>query len=65
MDSGRRTPEPDHGGSTPWQEGKGVLNVEQWAELRRLHFIEEVSIRALARRFGVDRQTVRPRDPQR
>jgi transposase len=36
-----------------------VLNVEQWAELRRLHVIERVGIRELARRFGVDRNTVR------
>ena len=25
-----------------------MLNVEQWAEIRRLHFIEEVGIRELA-----------------
>ncbi len=36
-----------------------MLNVEQWAELRRLHVIEKVGIRELARRFGVDRNTVR------
>lgn len=36
-----------------------MLNVEQWAELRRLHVIEHVGIRELARRFGVDRNTVR------
>lgn len=36
-----------------------MLNVEQWAEIRRLHFIERVAIRELARRFGVDRNTVR------
>jgi Mu transposase-like protein len=36
-----------------------VLNVEQWAELRRLHVIDKVGIRELARRFGVDRNTVR------
>ncbi len=36
-----------------------MLNVEQWAELRRLHFIERVGIRELARRFDVDRNTVR------
>lgn len=37
----------------------GVLNVEQWAEIRRLHFIEKVGVRELARRFDVDRQTIR------
>jgi transposase len=36
-----------------------VLNVEQWAELRRLHFIERVGIRELTRRFGLSRKTVR------
>ncbi len=36
-----------------------MLNVEQWAEIRRLHFIERVGIRELARRFAVDRNTVR------
>jgi len=36
-----------------------VLNVEQWAELRRLHFIERVAIRELTRRFGLSRKTVR------
>jgi len=38
---------------------KEVLVVEQWAELRRLHFVQGVSIKELARRFGVDRNTVR------
>ncbi len=36
-----------------------MLNVEQWAEIRRLHFIEKVAIRELARRFGVQRKTIR------
>ena len=36
-----------------------MLNVEQWAEIRRLHFIEKVAIRELARRFGVHRKTIR------
>ncbi len=36
-----------------------MLVVEQWAELRRLHFVGEVSIKELARRFNVDRNTVR------
>src|SRR5712691_5014136 len=38
---------------------KDVLVVEQWAELRRLHFVAKVSIKELARRFAVDRNTVR------
>lgn len=36
-----------------------MLVVEQWAELRRLHFTEQVGIRELARRFGLHRKTVR------
>lgn len=36
-----------------------MLVVEQWAELRRLHFSENVGIRELARRFGLHRKTVR------
>jgi transposase len=36
-----------------------VLDVERWAELRREHFVRGVSIKELARRFGIDRNTVR------
>ena len=36
-----------------------MLVVEQWAELRRLHFIERVSVRELARRTGLHRKTIR------
>jgi transposase len=36
-----------------------VLDVERWAELRREHFVRGVGIKELARRFGVDRNTVR------
>lgn len=36
-----------------------MLVVEQWAELRRLHFIERVSVRELSRRTGLHRKTVR------
>lgn len=36
-----------------------VLGVEQWAELRRLHFVKGVSIRELERRTGLHRQTIR------
>jgi len=36
-----------------------VLNVEQRAELRRLHVIEKVSIRELSRRFDLHRKTIR------
>jgi transposase len=36
-----------------------VLEVERWAELRREHFVRGVSIRELAARTGVSRNTVR------
>jgi transposase len=36
-----------------------VLNVEDWAEIRRLHMAEGLSIRAIAQRMGVARNTVR------
>jgi hypothetical protein len=36
-----------------------VLVVQQWAELRRLHFVQGVGVKELARRFAVDRNTVR------
>jgi len=36
-----------------------VVGVEQWAELRRLHFVAGVSIRELQRRTGLGRNTVR------
>ena len=36
-----------------------MVGVEQWAELRREHFVRGVSIKALARRSGLSRNTVR------
>jgi hypothetical protein len=33
--------------------------VERWAELRREHFVRRVPIKELARRYGIDRNTVR------
>jgi transposase len=36
-----------------------VLSVEDWAEIRRLHRAEGLSIRAIARVRGVSRNTVR------
>lgn len=36
-----------------------MLDVEQWAELRREHFVRGVSIKELARRTGLARNTVR------
>ncbi len=36
-----------------------MVNVEDWAEIRRLNRAEELSIRAIARRLGIARNTVR------
>jgi transposase len=36
-----------------------VLDVERWAELRREHFVRGVGIKELARRYRIDRNTVR------
>jgi transposase len=36
-----------------------LLNVEDWAEIRRLHFAERVPIKEIARRLGLARNTVR------
>ncbi len=35
-----------------------MLTVEEWAGIRRLHFVEKLSKRAIARRLGVHRATV-------
>jgi transposase len=35
-----------------------VLEVERWAEIRRMRFVERLSIREIARRTGHDRKTV-------
>jgi transposase len=39
--------------------GRRVVGVEQWAEIRRLHRVEGVSIREISRRTGLHRKTVR------
>jgi transposase len=36
-----------------------VVGVEQWAEIRRLHRVERLSIREISRRTGLHRKTVR------
>src|SRR5215216_3315982 len=36
-----------------------VVGVEQWAEIRRMHFVLGLSIKEIARRTGRDRNTVR------
>jgi transposase len=38
---------------------EGVLDVEGWAELHREHFVRGVSIKELARRTGMSRNTIR------
>src|SRR5438034_8236006 len=47
----------------PWLEvepgRKVVIDVEDWAEIRRLHRAEGLSIKAIVRRLGVSRNTVR------
>jgi transposase len=41
------------------RDGEGLVDVERWAELRREHFVRGVSIKELARRTGLSRNTVR------
>jgi transposase len=36
-----------------------VIGVEQWAEIRRMHRVERLSIRAIHRRTGLHRETIR------
>jgi hypothetical protein len=36
-----------------------VIRVEEWAEVRRMHFVTGLSIREIARRTGRDGNTVR------
>jgi len=36
-----------------------VIGVEQWAEIRRMHLVDGVSIREIARRTGLHRETIR------
>src|SRR5207253_5228135 len=44
-----------HGGQGVWR----VIGVEDWAEIRRLHRAEGLGIKAIARRLGIARNTVR------
>jgi transposase len=39
--------------------GSGVLNVEDWAEIRRLHRAEQMPIKAIARVMGISKNTVK------
>src|SRR5262245_32548745 len=47
----------------PWldasQEAGRVIDVDDWAEIRRLHRAEGMGIKAIARRVGRSRNTVR------
>lgn len=47
----------------PWadarQGARKVIGVEDWAEVRRLHRVEGMGVRAIARHMGVARNTVR------
>jgi transposase len=36
-----------------------MLHVEDWAEIRRLHFAEKIPIKQIARQLGISRNTVR------
>ena len=36
-----------------------MVGVEQWAEIRRLHFVRGLSIREIHRRTGLHRDTIR------
>jgi transposase len=36
-----------------------LIAVEQWAEIRRMHFVEKLAIKEIARRTGRDRKTIR------
>jgi hypothetical protein len=36
-----------------------VVSVEQWAEVRRMHFVDGLGIREIRRRTGLDRETIR------
>jgi len=44
---------------TPLGQSEGVINVEHWAEIRRLHLSEHLGVKAIGRRLGVARNTVR------
>ncbi|MFE7278337.1 helix-turn-helix domain-containing protein, partial [Streptomyces sp. NPDC057623] len=36
-----------------------MISVEDWAEIRRLHRAEQMPVRAIARKLGISRNTVR------
>lgn len=40
-------------------ENPGVIDVEEVAEIRRLHFVEKATVSELAKRFKLSRPTIR------
>jgi IS30 family transposase len=40
-------------------QSEGVIKVDDWAEIRRLHLSEQMPAKAIARRLGLARNTVR------
>ena len=40
-----------------------MINVEEWAEIRRLHRAESMGVKAITRRLGVARNKVRVMHP--
>ena len=55
----RLNPVPVATGEIGPPDDREVLNVEDWAEIRRLHRAEGLPIRAISRQLGVGRNTVR------
>ncbi len=48
----------DPGRVSGWEDGR-LIDVEDWAEIRRLHRAEGLGIKTIARRLGLARNTVR------
>ncbi|GAA2931696.1 hypothetical protein GCM10010518_17980 [Kitasatospora cinereorecta] len=46
-------------GAGAFQQLRVVVQVEDWAEIRRLHRAEEMPIRAIARHLGISKNTVK------
>ena len=44
-------------------ETPGVIEMEDVAEIRRLHFIEQVTVSELAKQFKLSRPTIRQHQP--
>jgi len=48
----------DPGWVSGWEDGR-LIDVEDWAEIRRLHKAEGLGVKTIARRLGLARNTVR------